>query len=69
MVQNIHPQGVIWTPSLSPYVVFFPFSKLLSKCSILKTSLVKAERTKQMEAILRAKVKIFFKSETFKKCF
>ena len=29
----------------------------------------KSERTKQMEPILRAKVKIFFKSENFKKCF
>jgi hypothetical protein len=32
-------------------------------------SLPYAERTKQMEPILRAKVKIFFKSENLKKCF
>jgi hypothetical protein len=30
---------------------------------------VRAERTKQMEPILRAKVKIFFKSENLKKYF
>ena len=29
----------------------------------------KAESTKQMEQTLRAKVKIFFKSENLKKCF
>ena len=30
---------------------------------------IKSQRTKQMEPILRAKVKIIFKSENLKKCF
>ena len=34
----------------------------------VKVLLVKTESTKQMEQTLRAKVKIFFKSENFKKC-
>ena len=33
------------------------------------TGLTKPESTKQMEQTLRAKVKIFFKSENLKKCF
>ena len=33
------------------------------------TILANPERTKQMEQILRAKVKIFFKSENLKECF
>lgn len=35
----------------------------------LGNSFVDAESTKQMEQTLRAKVKIFFKSENLKKCF
>ena len=34
-------RGVILVPSSSPYVVGFPFSKMLSKFSILEPSLVK----------------------------
>ena len=35
----------------------------------LKAQQAYPERTEQMETILRAKVKIFFKSENLKKCF
>ena len=35
----------------------------------IQPPLLQVERTKQMEPILRAKVKIFFKSENLKKCF
>ena len=38
----------------------FPFCLIRNTCT-------QSERTKQMEPILRAKVKIFFKSENFKK--
>ena len=51
---------------LSKLVLYqYGFSNYTGPVSVFN----KAESTKQMEQTLRAKVKIFFKSENLKKCF
>ena len=46
-----------------------PLFVIISTCNLYEHWWDRPERTKQMEPILRAKVKIFFKSENLKKCF